>query len=169
MNAIVAVSLDWGIGKGNDLLFHISPDLKRFRAMTGGGTVIMGRKTLDSMPGGAPLPKRRNIVITRNREFARAGVETAHSVEEALDLVRGDDPEKTWVIGGGEIYRAMLPFCRMCYVTRVYARPACDVFFPDLDALLQWRLFRSEPILTEKDLDYQFVEYQNQSPRVSAL
>ena len=161
MNAIVAVSLDWGIGKGNDLLFHISSDLKRFRAMTSGGTVIMGRKTLDSMPGGTPLPKRRNIVITRNQAFARDGVEIAHSVEEAVALVQQDDPERTWVIGGGEIYKAMLPYCRMCYVTRVYARPACDVFFPDLDAMHNWQLFRSEPILTEDGLDYQFVDYRN--------
>lgn len=67
MNAIAAVSLDWGIGKGNDLLFHIGEDMKRFRALTTGGTVIMGRKTLDSMPGGKPLPRRRNIVLTRRR------------------------------------------------------------------------------------------------------
>ena len=159
MNAIAAVSLDWGIGKGNDLLFHIAADMKRFRAMTSGGTVIMGRKTLDSMPGGKPLPKRRNIVITRNRAFAREGVETVHSVEEALELVRGEDPERVWVIGGGEIYRAMLPYCRRCCLTRVYARPACDTFFPDLDGMAQWRLFRSEPVLSEEGLDYQFVDY----------
>ena len=86
MNAIAAVSLDWGIGRGNDLLFHIGEDMKRFRALTTGGTVIMGRKTLDSMPGGKPLPKRRNIVLTRQKDFAREGVETAASVEE-LSLI----------------------------------------------------------------------------------
>ena len=75
MNMIVAVASDWGIGKGNDLLFHISADMKRFRALTSGGTVIMGRKTLDSMPGGKALPKWRNIVITRSADFAREGVE----------------------------------------------------------------------------------------------
>ncbi len=161
MNAIAAVSLNWGIGKGNDLLFHISEDMKRFRAMTTGGTVLMGRKTLDSMPGGRPLPKRRNIVITRNPDFAREGVEVVHSVEEALALTAGEDPEKVWVIGGGEIYRALLPHCRRCCLTRVYARPDCDVFFPDLDQLENWCLFRSEPICTEGELDFQFVDYQN--------
>ena len=75
MNAIAAVSLNWGIGRGNDLLFHISEDMKRFRALTSGGTVIMGRKTLESMPNGKPLPKRRNIVITRNAAFAQEGVD----------------------------------------------------------------------------------------------
>ena len=163
MNAIAAVSLNWGIGRGNDLLFHISEDMKRFRAMTTGGTVIMGRKTLDSMPGGRPLPKRRNIVITRNRDFAREGVETAHSVEEALALVAGEDPETVWVIGGGEIYRALLPYCRRCCLTRVYARPDCDVFFPDLDRLEDWRLFRSEPIRGEGELEFQFVDYERRA------
>ena len=161
MNAIAAVSLNWGIGRGNDLLFHISEDMKRFRAMTTGGTVIMGRKTLDSMPGGKPLPKRRNIDITRDRAFAREGVEAAHSVEEALALVAGEDTERVWVIGGGEIYRALLPYCRRCCLTRVYDRPDCDVFFPDLDQLENWRLFRSEPLRTEGTLDYQFVDYEN--------
>ena len=159
MNAIAAVSLNWGIGKGNDLLFHISEDMKRFRALTSGGTVIMGRRTLESMPGGRPLPKRRNIVITRNMEFTREGVETAHSVEEALALTAGDDPDRIWVIGGGEIYAALLPHCRRCCLTRVYAQPACDTYFPNLDRLPQWRLFRSESILSDGSLDYQFIDY----------
>ena len=70
MNAIAAVSAAWGIGREGDLLFHISGDLKRFRALTSGGTVIMGRKTLDSLPGGRPLTERRNIVLTRDSAFA---------------------------------------------------------------------------------------------------
>ena len=82
MNAIAAVSLNWGIGKGGDLLFHIKEDMQRFRALTSGGTVIMGRKTLESMPGGNPLPKRRNIVITRNPGFSHGGVEVARSIRE---------------------------------------------------------------------------------------
>lgn len=161
MNAIAAVSLDWGIGRENDLLFHIGEDMKRFRALTLGGTVIMGRKTLDSMPGGDSLPRRRNIVLTRQKEIARAGVETAASVEEVLSLVAGEDPEKVWVIGGGEIYRQMLPYCRLCYLTRVYARPESDAFFPDLDTLPQWQVLRSGAIVSDGTLDYQFIEYIN--------
>ena len=161
MNVIAAVSLNWGIGRGNDLLFHIADDMKRFRAMTSGGTVIMGRKTLDTMPGGRPLPKRRNIVITRNPDFAREGVEVAHSVEEALALVAGEDPERVWSIGGGEIYRALLPHCRRCCLTRVYARPESDVSFPDLDTLPQWQALRSGAIVSDGMLDYQFIEYIN--------
>ena len=161
MNAIAAVSLDWGIGKGNSLLFHISADMQHFRAMTTGGTVIMGRKTLDSMPGGRPLPKRRNIVLTRDPSFAREGVEVVHSIEDALALTKEMDPETVWVIGGGEIYAAFLPYCRRCILTRVYAKCDCDAFFPNLDTMGQWKLFRSGPILSEGDLDYQFVDYVN--------
>ena len=161
MNAIAAVSLNWGLGKDNDLLFHISEDMKRFRALTAGGTVIMGRKTLDSMPGGKALPKRRNIVITRDMAFARENVEVAHSVEEALAMAAGDDPDKVWVIGGGEIYKAMLPHCRLCYITRVYAQPESEVFFPDLDTMSNWKILRSEAIQNDGELDYQFVDYIN--------
>ena len=161
MNAIAAVSLNWGLGKDNGLLFHISEDMKRFRALTAGGTVIMGRKTLDSMPGGKALPKRRNIVITRDMAFARENVEVAHSVEEALAMAAGDDPDKVWVIGGGEIYKAMLPHCRLCYITRVYAQPESEVFFPDLDTMSNWKILRSEAIQTDGELDYQFVDYIN--------
>ncbi len=165
MNAIAAVSLDWGIGKDNDLLFHIGEDMKRFRALTTGGTVIMGRKTLDSMPGGKPLPRRRNIVLTRQEDFAREGVEVARSQEEVLRLTAGEDPEKVWVIGGGEIYRQLLPYCRLCWLTRVYARPESAVFFPDLDTLPQWQVLRSGAIVSDGTWDYQFIEYINQESK----
>ena len=165
MNAIAAVSLDWGIGKDNDLLFHIGEDMKRFRALTTGGTVIMGRKTLDSMPGGKPLPRRRNIVLTRQADFAREGVEVARSQEEVLRLTAGEDPEKVWVIGGGEIYRQLLPYCRLCWLTRVYARPGSAVFFPDLDTLPQWQVLRSGAIVSDGTWDYQFIEYINRESR----
>ena len=163
MNAIAAVSLTWGIGKGNDLLFHIREDMQRFRSLTTSGTVIMGRNTLDSMPGGKPLPQRRNIVITRNPGFSREGVEAVHSIQEALDLVSGDDTDKVWVTGGGEIYAALLPYCRLCYLTRVYAEPACDAFFPDLDRRPEWQILRSGAIVSDRTLDYQFIEYINRN------
>ena len=133
MNAIAAVSRDWGIGRAGELLFHIPEDLRRFRALTTGGTVIMGRKTLDSLPGGRPLPNRRNLVLTRNAAFSRPGVEAVRSLEELLALLEGQDPDRAWVCGGGEIYRLLLPWCRTCHITRVYEAPESDAFFPDLD------------------------------------
>lgn len=162
MNAIAAVSMSWGLGKNNDLLFHISEDMKRFRALTAGGTVIMGRKTLDSMPGGKALPKRRNIVITRDKDFARENVEVVHSVEEAIALTASEDPDKVWVIGGGEIYAAMLPYCRMCCITHVNADPECEVFFPDLSRMDSWKVLRAEDEQTDGELTYRFVDYINE-------
>lgn len=163
MNAIAAVSASWGLGKNNDLLFHISEDMKHFRALTAGGTVIMGRKTLDSMPGGKALPKRRNIVITRDQNFARENVEVVHSVEEAVALVATEDPDKVWVIGGGEIYAAMLPYCRMCSITHVDADPDCEVFFPDLSKMECWREVRRSEDATDGELTYRFVDYYNEA------
>ena len=160
MNAIAAVSENWGIGRDNGLLFHIPEDLRRFRALTTGGTVIMGRKTLDSLPGGKPLPNRRTVVLTRNAQLYRPGLEIVHSAEEALRLVSGLDPEQVWVCGGGEIYRLLLPWCQVCHITRVYAAPACDAFFPDLDRLAGWRLARSEPAAVSGDMTYQFLTYE---------
>ena len=161
MNMIVAVASNWGIGKGNDLLFHISADMKRFRALTGGGTVIMGRKTLDSMPGGKALPKRRNIVITRSADFVREDVEVAHSLEEAIAMVAEEDPAKVWVIGGGEIYKAMLPHCKTCYVTHIYDEKECDTFFPDLSSLENWEIQHADNLMSDGAVNFQFVDYVN--------
>lgn len=165
MNAIAAVSLGWGLGRGGEMLFHISEDLRRFRALTTGGTILMGRKTLDSLPGGKPLPNRRSVVLTRDRSFTREGVEVVHSPEEALALLANEDPETVWLCGGGEVYTLLLPYCRLCYLTRIYAAPESDAFFPDLDKLSQWQLFREEPIRSDGELDFQFVEYVNRESR----
>ena len=104
MNAIVVTDKQWAIGRSGDLLFSLPGDMKHFRTLTTGGTVIMGRKTLDSFPGGRPLPKRRNIVITRSPDFHREGCETVSTPEDALALA--GDEENVWLIGGGSIYAA---------------------------------------------------------------
>ena len=149
MNAIVAVDRNWAIGRDNGLLFSLPGDMKRFRTLTAGGTLIMGRKTLDSFPGGRPLPKRRNIVITRDPAFQREGCEVVHSPAEALALA-----------GGGSIYAALLDRCSRAYITRVNAAVTdADTFFPDLDSLPEWAEACAEAPVTENGLTYQFVEY----------
>lgn len=161
MNAIAAVAANWGIGRDNQLLFHLSADLRRFRSLTAGGTLVMGRKTLDSLPGGRPLPDRRTVVLTRDAAFDRPGVEAARSPEEVFALIEGEDPDRVWLCGGGEVYALLLPCCRMCRLTRVFAAPVCDTFFPDLDSLPQWEAVCREEVLTEGDLSFQFVDYVN--------
>lgn len=155
MQAIVAVSQSWGIGKGGDLLFRLPSDLRRFKAMTTGHTVIMGRKTLDSLPGGKGLPHRRNLVLSRQSDFAPDRAEVIHSVEDILKTAEDD----AFVIGGQQVYEQLLPYCARVYVTKVLADPEADAFFPDLDKLPEWKVASVGEMLTENGLSFQYVEY----------
>ena len=137
MDAIVAVYDDWGIGADGDQPIALSVDRKFFRSTTRGSTVIVGRKTLAAFPGGNPLPKRRNIVLTR-QGCDTGGVELAGSPEQAMEMSKDD--EKVFVIGGGTVYRQMLPLCDRAYVTKVHVTPVSDTFFPDLDSDPAWKL-----------------------------
>ena len=155
MQAIVAVSQSWGIGKGGDLLFRLPSDLRRFKAMTTGHTVIMGRKTLDSLPGGKGLPHRRNLVLSRQSDFAPDRAEVIHSVEDILKTAEDD----AFVIGGQQVYEQLLPYCARVYVTKVLSDPEADAFFPDLDKLPGWKVASAGEMLTENGLFFQYVEY----------
>ena len=127
---IVACTRNFAIGRGGDLLFHISDDLKRFKALTMGHPIIMGRKTFESFPKGA-LPGRRNIVVTRNPAYAAPGVETASSLEDAMALC--DPTEESFIIGGGEIYRQALPLAGKIELTLIDSAPEdADTYFPEL-------------------------------------
>ena len=154
LNVIVAVCDDWGIGIGGGMLVDNRADMRHFVRHTKGHTVLMGRKTLESFPGGQPLKGRRNVVITRDPGFAREGVDVAHSVDDALAMV-ADDPE-VWLIGGGMIYRELLPLC---------VRPA-DTFFPNLDEDPTWHVASSaarddegNPHVTPEGIPFEFVTY----------
>lgn len=131
---VVAMAGNNAIGKDNQLLWHISEDLQFFKKLTLGGTVIMGRKTYESI--GRPLPKRRNIVITRTESYLADGAEIVHSLEEALSIAESD--EKVFIIGGGEIYRQAISFADMLYITKVDRTYDADTFFPDIE-YSQWK------------------------------
>lgn len=131
---VVAMAGNNAIGKDNQLLWHISEDLQFFKKLTLGGTVIMGRKTYESI--GRPLPKRRNIVITRTEGYLADGAEIVHSLEEALSIAESD--EKVFIIGGGEIYRQAISFADMLYITKVDRTYDADTFFPDIK-YSQWK------------------------------
>lgn len=137
LSIIVAIAQNMAIGKDNNLLWHISDDLKRFKAITSGHPVIMGRNTFDSLPK-KPLPKRRNIVLTHNPDFhfdvpstATGTLEVAHSIADVLNSVR--DEEEVFVMGGANLYRQFLPFVQRLYVTWVYQDFEADAFFPTID------------------------------------
>lgn len=134
---IVAATRNFAIGRGGDLLFHISDDLKRFKSLTMGHPIIMGRKTFESFPKGA-LPGRRNIVVTRNPDYAATGVECASSIEEALDMCASSS--KCFVIGGGEIYAQALPYASKIELTMIDdVVENADTFFPML-SIAEWAL-----------------------------
>ena len=162
MNAIVAVDKNWAIGRENDLLFSLPTDMKRFRTLTSGGTVLMGRKTLDSFPGGKPLPKRLNIVLTRNADFQREGAVIVSTYEEALAAAADTEPDRLWVIGGGTVYAALLSQCKRVYLTVVDAEAeGADTFFPNLEELPEWEVESVSDPVEENGLTYRFVNYVN--------
>ena len=131
ISIIVAVTRNNAIGTNGDLLYHISADLKHFKEITMGHPIIMGRKTFESFPNG-PLPGRRNIVITRNADYAHQGIEVVHSLKEAIEAVA--DTDETMVIGGGEIYREAMPIASRLYLTEIDAtRDDADTFFPNIN------------------------------------
>ena len=157
MDLIVAVYDDWGIGKDGTQPVALSADRKFFRETTRGAMVIVGRKTLADFPGGKPLPGRENVVITR-RQAEIPGVTVCHSPEEAAALAASRP--KAFVIGGGSVYRQMLPFCTSAYVTKVHACPQSDTFFPDLDAEPDWQLQQILQTGEENGIAYEVCLYQ---------
>ena len=162
MNAIVVVDSRWAIGCEGRLLFSLPTDMKRFRSLTLNGTVILGRKTLDTFPGGRPLLKRRNIVITRNVDFDREGCEIAGSPEAALELAADTPDDQLWVIGGGSVYTALLNKCKRVYLTKVdTAAENADTFFPNLDKLPGWKIEATSDPVAENGVMYRFIDYIN--------
>lgn len=142
LSAIVAVCDDWGIGKAGGMVVANRADMRHFVACTRGHTVILGRKTLESFPGGRPLKDRRNIVLTRDPSFVCEGAEVVHSVDEALAAVAKETD--AWVIGGAQVYRQFLPFCSRAVVTKNHCLRASDAFFPNLDQADAWAVQTSE-------------------------
>ena len=137
MELIVAVYDDWGIGKDGTQPIALSADRKFFRETTRGAMVIVGRKTLSDFPGGKPLPNRINVVLTK-QDIHIPDVVICHSPEEAASIAK--TAQRAMVIGGGSIYRQMLPFCDTAYITKVHTTPQSDTFFPDLDKDPQWTM-----------------------------
>lgn len=161
MNIIVNVSKNWAIGKDNGLLFHLSQDMKFFKGHTQGKTVVMGRKTLESLPGGNPLPNRKNIVLTRDMSFTKEGVTVYHSIEELLQNIGVAESIDTYVIGGESIYRELAPYCSIAYVTKVDAEAdGADAFMVNLDNDPDWKIADESEELEEKGYRFKFVTYE---------
>lgn len=159
ISIIVATAENNVIGGDNKLLWHISEDLKRFKSITMGKTLVMGRKTFESLPG--VLPGRKHIVITRDKEFnpQHEQVEVIHSIDEIITKYR-DNSVEVLIIGGGEIYKQLLPYADKLYLTKVFKSFEGDTLFPEVNEMDWFVDFESEVITDEKsNIKYQFIDY----------
>jgi len=158
ISIIVAVSEDWGIGKDNELLWHISEDLKRFKRLTFGNTVIMGKRTWESLPR-RPLPGRRNIVLTDDKTETIENAVTAYSIEDSLS--KCEKNEEIFIMGGGSIYRQFMPFADRLYITHVHKKAPADIYFPEIDLKI-WKITEKEVFKTdgEESIPYTYTIYE---------
>jgi dihydrofolate reductase len=159
VSAIVAVSANNVIGKDNDLIWRLSEDLKRFKRITSGHSIIMGRLNYESI--GRPLPNRTNIIITRQTDYQVEGCVVVNSVEEALNVARENGDDEAFIIGGAQIYRLAMPLVEKIYLTEVHQEFDGDVFFDELGD--EWQeVHREGPFpKTEKDqCEYSFVDLE---------
>ena len=157
MELIVAVYDDWGIGCCGTQPIALSADRKFFREMTRGAMVIVGRRTIADFPGQKPLPGRVNVALTR-QSVEIPGFTVCNSPEEAVELSK--TAERAMVIGGGSIYRQMLPYCDLAYITKVHATPQSDTFFPNLDEMQEWKLDSILDSGTEAGISYDICLYR---------
>lgn len=160
MKIIAAADKNWGIGNKGKLLVSIPGDMKFFRSTTMGKTVVMGRKTLESLPGGRPLKDRTNIVLTKNPGYRCEGATVVHSTKELKEVLSDTPDEDVFVIGGGAIYKELLPLCDEAYITRLDYSYEADTYFPDLDNDENWELFDEGEEETYYDLIYNFCVYK---------
>lgn len=164
MDLIVAVDEHWGIGKDGTQTVVIPEDRQHFRRLTDGATVIVGHRTLLDFPQGKPLAGRRNIVMSRNRDLKIDGAVVVSSLEDLFDIIKPLDQEKIFVIGGGHVFKMLLPYCRNAYVTKIYAAPQSDAYFPNLDNTEDWLLDEVGEMKAYEGIQYCFVRYKNKAP-----
>jgi len=162
MNFIVAVDEQWGIGRDGSLLQPIPNDLKRFRALTMKKVVVLGRKTLATFPDEKPLQGRTNIILTRQKDYSIEGAIVCHSFEELYKVLRLYNDEDIFIIGGGEVYNALIPYCKTGYITKIHKKYPADTYIINLDQNPDWEIIATEgPYCYMKDVYYTFVEYRN--------
>ena len=159
--AIVHVDKEWGIGKGNDMMFSLPKDMKFFRETTMGHTVVMGGNTLRSFPGQKPLKNRTNIVLSRGQ--VRDDCVIVRSYEELKNLLKTRNNDEIFIIGGGEVYKALLPYCDGALVTKVDAVGGAEVFFPNLDEMENFVCVDEGEPLDDNGHTIRFTRYENKA------
>lgn len=160
MNLIVAVDENWAIGNKGELLVSIPADHKMFRMETTGKVVVLGRKTIETFPQGQPLPKRTNIIVTKNKDYKAGDALIVHSIDELLEELKKYNTEDVYIIGGSSIYEQMLPYCDVAHVTKIDHKYDADAFFPNLDESDEWEITSMSDEQFYFDLTYHFVKYE---------
>ena len=154
VSMIVAVAKNNVIGKDNKLLWKLSDDLKRFKRITSGHAILMGRKTFESL--GKPLPNRTNLVVTRDARYSVGGAYVFNQVNQAVEFAKAEGETELFIIGGGEIYEMMLPAANRLYLTKVHASPDGDTYFPVLNDG-EWDVINEEAHKANEKNEFDFV------------
>lgn len=159
MNIIVAVDKNWAIGNKGQLLVAIPADQKMFREETMGKVVVMGRKTLESLPGGQPLHGRTTIVLTHDKSYKVKGAAVCHNLNEALEELKKYPSEDIFICGGQGVYEQFLPYCNVAHVTYIDYAYEADTYFPNLEASPEWGVAAESDEQTYFNLCYEFRMY----------
>ena len=160
MNLIAAVDKNWAIGKNNQLLVKIPMDQKFFRETTTGKVVVMGRKTLESFPNGLPLKNRTNIVLTRNPKYQVKDAIVVNSLDELREELKKYNSEDIYIIGGEQIYNALVDECDVAHITKIEYEYDADAYFPNLDEKPEWEIVADSEEQTYFDLEFFFYKYE---------
>ena len=161
MKIIVCVDANWGIGYKNELLVRIPSDQKFFRETTTGKVVVMGRKTLESCPGGTPLKNRVNIVLSSSDKTSKVEDEIyVKTIDDCLEILKQYNEDDIYIIGGASIYKQFLPYCDTAYVTKVDREFSADTYFPNLDKDDEWEIVSESDEQTYFDNTFAFLTYK---------
>ena len=160
MKLILAADENWGIGYNGNLLTSLPGDMKFFRETTMGKVMVMGRATLESLPGKKGLPKRINIVLTRKENYKAENALVLHSKEELFEEIKKYNTDDVFVMGGADLYKQLLPYCDTCYITKIYKSFEADRFFVNMDEEDDFEIIYKSDIKEENDTKYQFVTYE---------
>lgn len=160
MNAIVAVDKNWAIGNKGKLLVSIPNDMKRFREITTGKVVVLGRKTMATFPNGMPLKNRTNIVLTTDKNYSAGDAIIVHSVDELLEELKNYNTEDVYIIGGDSVYKQLLPHVDTCEVTKIRWAYESDAFFPNLEKDEEWEMAEESDEYTYFDTEYTFQKWK---------
>ena len=160
MKMIVSADNNWGIGYKGKLLAHVSTDMKFFREKTINNVVILGKKTLSTFPGEKPLKDRTNIILTRDKNYKKEEAVVVNSIDELLEYVKNYDTDRLYVIGGGTVYKELMPYCDIAYITKFNKEFIADTYIENFDKDKNWMLEEESEVFEDKGMQFKFCTYK---------